>query len=247
LTSQAHLLGAAELERGNSIPLVVQQLRDLIVTGKLSPGTWMIEAELAERLGVSRTPIRGALQWLEREGFLVAVHSGSKSRTLVAPLTKEDSRELYGIIGHIEGIAARLTAQLPDESRGEVVRRLAILNGGLNELTRARQPAANRIFELDLEFHRTIVQASGGPRLMQLHRTTQLQAERYWRLYASAIMNKFGRSVREHRAIITAIKIGDSDGAEAGSQANWRNGADRLARVIEALGERGSWPFGESP
>ena len=201
----------------------------------------MIEAELAERLGVSRTPIRGALQWLEREGFLVAVPNGSKNRTLVAPLTQGDAHELYAIIGHIEGLAARLTAELPAESRTEVVRRLRALNGALDELAKARRPAANRIFELDLQFHQTIVQASQGPRLIKLHQATQLQAERYWRLYASAILDKLGQSVREHRAIINAVRTGDADGAEAGSQANWRNGADRLSRVIQAMGERGSW------
>ncbi len=231
----------SETERRNIVPVVVQQLRDLIVTGKLLPGTWMIEADLAERLGVSRTPIRGALQWLEREGFLVAVHSGSKNRILVAPLTKEDARELYAIIGHLEGLAARLTSQLAAKSRGEVVRRLGALNAGLDELAKARRPAANRIFELDLNFHRTLVEASGGQRLMELHRTTQLQAERYWRLYASAILDKLGQSVREHRLIISAIRTGNADAAEAGSQANWQNGADRLSRVIDALGERGSW------
>jgi len=213
----------------------------MIVTGKLSPGTWMIEAELAERIGVSRTPIRGALQWLEREGFLMSVNSGSKNRVQVAPMTKEDARELYSIIGHIEGLAARLTAQLPSEQRGKVIRELRKMNEGLDALARAHRPEPNRIFDLDSGFHRTIVDASGGPRLTGLHRTTQLQAERYWRLYASAIVDELGQSVREHDVIIDAIERGDPDRAEIGSQRNWANGVERLAGVIDTLGERGSW------
>ncbi len=230
-----------ETERGNSVPLVVDQLRGMIVSGKLSPGSWMIEADLAERIGVSRTPIRGALQWLEREGFLISVNNGSKNRVLVAPMTKEDARELYSIIGHVEGLAARLTAQLPSEVRQNVDRELERLNAGLDGLARARLPEPNRIFELDFSFHRAIVAASGGPRLISLHRTTQLQAERYWRLYASAIVDELDQSVLEHAFIIEAIHAGDADAAEAGSQRNWRNGVERLSRVIDTLGERGSW------
>ena len=160
---------------------------------------------------------------------------------IVAPLTKEDSRELYTIIGHIEGLAAGLTAQLHPSSRGKVVRKLKELNQGLADLASARRRDSNRIFELDLTFHRTIVEASAGPRLLELHRSTQPQAERYWRLYASAILDELGTSVQEHNEIIRAISDGEPDAAEKGIQLNWENGADRLSRVIDTIGERGSW------
>src|SRR5947199_4496957 len=108
-------------ERGNSLRLAFQQLRQMIVTGRLAPGTWIIEADLAARLGFSRTPIRGALHWLEREGYVNAAGSGSKSRMLVSPLTQGDARELYSIIAHLEGLGARLAAQLPPEERDALV------------------------------------------------------------------------------------------------------------------------------
>jgi DNA-binding GntR family transcriptional regulator len=54
--------------RGNSLQTVFHEIRELIERGKLSPGTWIIEAELAGRLGFSRTPVRGTLQLLQREG-----------------------------------------------------------------------------------------------------------------------------------------------------------------------------------
>src|SRR5262244_3949894 len=92
--------------RGNSLQTVFHEIRELIVRGKLSPGTWIIEADLAARLGFSRTPVRGALQLLQREGYVIAGGNGAKNRMIVAPLTQEDSQELYGIIGHIEGLGA---------------------------------------------------------------------------------------------------------------------------------------------
>jgi DNA-binding GntR family transcriptional regulator len=228
-------------DRGHSVRLTFDRLREMIITGKLSPGTWIIEAELADRLGFSRTPIRGALHWLQREGYVVAAGNGSKSRMLVAPLTKEDARELYSIIGHLEGLAARLTSQLPAANRKEAIEQLEKYNTGLRELVRTRQSDASRIFELDMNFHRTVVEASAGPRLLELHRSVQPQAERYWRLYAGAILDELDKSISEHQRIVAAISEGDADAAERGIQINWENGVTRLSKVIDALGERGSW------
>jgi DNA-binding GntR family transcriptional regulator len=228
-------------DRGQSLRLAFDELRELIVSCKLLPGTWLIEADLAERLGFSRTPIRGALHWLQRERYVIASSSGTKTRMIVAPLTKEDARELYSIIGHLEGLAARLTAQLPLADRNGVLRKLRECNTGLANLREKNRSQANQVFNLDLSLHRTIVEACAGPRLLELHKAVQPQAERYWRLYATAILDDLKKSVEEHRAIIHAISEGDADAAEAGIQANWSNGAQRLEKVIDMIGERGSW------
>jgi len=227
--------------RGSSLKLVFTEIRDMIVRGKLSPGTWIIEADLADRLGYSRTPVRGALHWLQREGYVVASGNTAKSRMIVAPLTKEDAQELYLIIAHLEGLGARLTAQLPLAARTKLIKRLKELNAGLAELATSRRRDPGRIFDLDMELHRTLVEASAGPRLLELHRATQPQAERYWRLYASAMVDDLHTSVHEHDEIIRAISKGDADAAERNIQLNWINGTERLSGVIDTLGERGSW------
>ena len=217
------------------------KLREMIVSGKLAPGTWIIDADLAARLGYSRTPVRGALLWLQRDGYVVSSRNGSKNRMLVSPLTKEDARELYTIIGHLEGLGARLTAHLPNAERAKIVGKLRQYNDGLSGLARTHHSDANRFFELDLNFHRTAVQAGAGARLLELHNTVQPQAERYWRLYAGAILDELNQSIAEHEKIIRAIASGNADAAGTGIQLNWENGVKRLARVIENLGERGSW------
>src|SRR3954466_3874733 len=230
-----------EPERGNSLRLAFQQLRQMIVTGRLAPGTWIIEADLAARLGFSRTPIRGALHWLQREGYVNASGKGSQSRMLVSPLTQDDARELYSIIAHLEGLGASLAAKLPPGERNALVEKLRGFNEGLVELARIRHSDSNRIFELDLNFHRAVMEAGAGPRLLEIHNTVQPQAERYWRLYAGAIVDELDQSIREHEEIMDAISNGDSDRAEISIQANWQHGVKRLSRVIENLGERGSW------
>ena len=78
----------AKAEHGTSLLTAFREIRELIVHGKLSPGSWILEAELAERLNMSRTPVRGAIHWLQREGYILEHRNAKKSRMIVAPLTK---------------------------------------------------------------------------------------------------------------------------------------------------------------
>jgi DNA-binding GntR family transcriptional regulator len=219
-----------------------RQVRDLIVHGKLAPGSRVIEADLADRLGVSRTPIRAALHRLQQEGYiLVDSGSGDKARLSVAPLTKDDARELYRIVGQLEGLAAGSSAQLEPQARAALVDKLRGFNEGLRQLAEAKRADPNQTFNLDISFHQAIVDAGAGPRLRAIHGAIKPQTERYWRLYASAIIDQLGLSVGEHVGIISSIERGDSDGAAQAILFNWQNGAERLSQVIETMGERGSW------
>jgi len=85
----------AKAENASSVTRAFQALRELIVRGNLPPGAWIVEAEIASQLGLSRTPIRSALQWLHREGYVVEHKGNRKARIVVAPLTREDARELH--------------------------------------------------------------------------------------------------------------------------------------------------------
>ncbi|HEY6292670.1 MAG TPA: GntR family transcriptional regulator [Terriglobia bacterium] len=226
----------------SSLRRCFNQIREMIVHGRLAPGSRIVEADLTERLGVSRTPVRAALHLLQKEGYVLATAAGSrKARLAIAPLTKEDARELYAIVGHLEGLAARSTARLESGQRVPVVTKLRDTNNELRELYEQGRGDPNRIFELDQSFHQILVEASAGPRLLELQRSIKPQTERYWRLYASAILDRLGLSVGEHLLIIQGIESGDGDAAERAVQMNWENGAERLSRVIDTLGERGSW------
>lgn len=226
---------------GNSLRKAFYEIRELIVHGKLSPGSWIVEADLARHLSMSRTPVRSALHWLQREGYVIEHKNTRKSRMVVAPLTKEDAGELYSIIGHVEGLAGRRTAALPKGERTKIAGQLKGYNNQLREILAARDSRAAGIFDLDRNFHRTIIDSGAGPRQLALHRSIEPQAERYWRLYASSIINDLHLSVGEHDEIIAGITAGDADRVERGLQANWENGCKRLARVIDIFGERGSW------
>jgi len=228
-------------EHGTSVGIAFQRIRELVVHGKLAPGTWIVEGDLCEHLNMSRTPVRGALYLLEREGFVIDHRNGSKARMIVAPLTKEDAGELYLIIGRIEGLAGRHAAALPPAQREELSARLKAVNGKLALIARERSYNGMNIFDLDHEFHRLLVSAGSGPRLKTLHQAIEPQAERYWRLYASSIIGELHHSVAEHEEIIAALAEGNPDRLERALAVNWVNGCKRLAKVIDIYGERGSW------
>lgn len=212
----------------------------MIVEGKLSPGTWIVEGELAKRLHLSRTPARAALQWLQQEGYIRVHRTANKSRMIVSPLTKEDANELYAIIGRLEGLAGRITAALPKPERMTIAQKLKTINQRLAEI-KNNPSEQGHIFDIDREFHRVVVESGSGPRLLNLHKMIEPQVERYWRLYASSIIGNLQYSIDEHNDIIAALVAGDASLMERSLQINWEKGRERLGKVIDIFGERGSW------
>jgi DNA-binding GntR family transcriptional regulator len=232
---------ARRATHGTSLKTAFEQIRDLIVHGRLAPGTWIIEADLTDRLGMSRTPIRGALHQLQHEGYVVEQRGRAKARMVVAPLTKEDARELYAIVARIEGLAARKLAELSKEKRMKTVRQIQQINQRLEKIAETRKVEAESVFDLDTEFHQLIVEAGAGPRLKKLHNGIKPQTERYWRLHAAYILDDLHHSAAEHREIISAISEGNPARADKALVTNWMNGSERVANLIDRYGERGNW------
>lgn len=220
---------------------VYERLRQLIVTGRLAPGSRLLETDIAERLGVSRTPVRSALQRLQQEGYIVDSPTLRQSRPTVAPLTVDDIVELYDIIAQLESLAAANAAQLATRTRQELAREMTRVNNALRKTASGRQPDRERLAELDEAFHDLYVRYGAGPRLKRLHAAVKPQAERYLRIYVSHLAGMFDRSTAEHRAIIDAIAAGDADAAREAVTLNWRNATGRLSKVIAQAGEFGRW------
>ena len=219
---------------------VYERLRALIIDGRLAPGARIVETDVASRLGVSRTPVRGALQRLQHEGYVVDSPTLQQTRPTVAPLTSEDARELFLLVGALEGLAAYRTALGAAEQRSAVAAALTETNDAFAAAAAAARPDHSRIFDLDERFHRGYMKAA-GPRVRALHDTVKPQAERYERLYVSMLTAELPTSVSEHRAIVRAIRSGNAPAAQAAVETNWRNAAERLASVVLVAGERGSW------
>ena len=111
---------------------VAERLRELIVSGQLPQGTPLVQRDLAQRLGVSQTPVRIGLSELEREGL---VEVGETGRALVSRLTREDLEVIYAARLGLEGLAARVgAAALSDED----VKRMRVLMRELDRLAKAQ-------------------------------------------------------------------------------------------------------------
>ncbi len=224
----------------DNVTRAYETLRQVIVQGQLPPGARVSERVLADRLELSRTPVRSALHRLEQEGFVTSSGSGRERRLSVAPLTVEDGREVMYIVGHLEGLAARTAAALPLVRRREIARDLREANARLN----AEAPGtgdSERYFELDNAFHSRYIEGVVGPRLLSLHRAIKPQSERYTRLYVAILLDQVATSVKEHEKIASTIVKGDADAAQRAVETNWSNAAERLAKIIAKQGERGSW------
>lgn len=232
---------AAPIARGDGASTVYQRLRERIVRGRLAPGTRLIEREVAIHLGVSRTPVRAALERLRQEGYIVGTGSSMLTRATVAPLTNDDAREIYQIVALIEGLAAREAATKPRALRLAMTRDMRDANTQFRSAAQVRLPDADWLHDLDDAFHHRYVEVGAGPRLLSLHHAVKPQAERYGRIYTSTLSSEVATSAAEHDAIIKALELGDADGAERAVQTNWGNAALRLAKVINAVGERGTW------
>lgn len=233
--------------RVDHVSRAYQELRRIIVWGQLPPGARISERLIADRFGLSRTPVRSALHRLEQEGFVASIGRDRERRLIVAPLTMDDSQEVYTIVGHLEGLAARTAASLAPARRKEIVARLRALNAELADQAR-RGGDAEHFYSLDIEFHRSYVEGVVGPRLLTLHRAIKPQTDRYSRLYVSVLLGQVATSVREHEEIAKGIARGDADAAQHAAEMNWYNASERLARVIARHGERGNWEaWGRDP
>ncbi|SHJ19414.1 GntR family transcriptional regulator [Wenxinia saemankumensis] len=175
---------------------------DAIDAGIFRPGDRLVESELAERFGVSRTPIREALQRLETQRLLTR----DGRSLIVASLDHTALAELYVVRGELEGLAARLAARhaTPEEVRvlGEMVEADREIAGDPRALARANR-----------RFHHQIHLASHNRFLVQqldlVHRSMALLAST-----SLAVTGRSGRALEEHAAIVAAIAAGDGDAAD---------------------------------
>ncbi len=225
---------------GERISRAYEQLFAMIVYGRLPPGARIAEGPLAEMLGVSRTPVREALQRLRQEGLLIEVGGGSglRGRLAVAPLQRERMEELYALAGAIEALAVRGLSKIEAAEREELARRLEKIERAFHAEARRRAPEYDRLFELHQAFHRALVDAAAGPETRAALRTIKSQMDRYEWFYAPMAGPDFTPTRREHAAIVDAVRRGNAKELEHAVRSNWSNAAQRLGPLIERFDGR---------
>ncbi|HSR98308.1 MAG TPA: FCD domain-containing protein, partial [Kofleriaceae bacterium] len=201
---------------------IVDRLAGLIASGGLDRER-LKEVELARQLGVSRTPLREALLILESEGLVVSeAHKGFR----VAALSEARVRELYPILGGLEGLAVRESGELLRARVGE----LRAVNAALRaSRTKVRRHA------LDQRFHELLRDSCRNRTLVELVRRLWLQAQRFDGATDRGMADPVG-SLRDHVAITDAIGRGDYAGAAQRIEHHWRRGIEVVVRWLRSRG-----------
>lgn len=181
---------------------VLAELRRAILTGEMPPGSPVRQDALAERLGVSRVPLREALRTLEGEGQVIyRPHRGYQ----VADLSLDDLLEVYRIRELLETEATlRAVPLLTAEDFERLEQSEQDIHRAAAEDDIVGMAAANR------RFHFTVLDASGMPRLTRLVRVLWDATDAYRSLYYSSPVNR-ERVHSEHKAIIAAARAGDAE------------------------------------
>ena len=220
---------------------IYDEIRALIVRGRLLPGTRVTEADVAKELRVSRTPAREALRRLQQERLLVpaGASDGAKVRLVVPPMTAGEARELYAAAGALEGVVARNVTDHGADERLALAAQLAKAQAAFRREATKRKPDWDRLFELHHAFHERLRTGLAGPRLRLLLDGLRPHLDRYEYFYGPLHRSGFEATYQEHDAIIAAVESGPADAAERAVRANWFNGADRLTKIVERVGEAG--------
>ena len=193
---------------------VYRALRDALVAGELAPGARLRDQELAARLGVSRTPVREALQRLEDEGL---VETEPRALTRVAPLDAVAAREAFPVVAALHALAARSgVARLNPAD----IAAMRAANDALASAIGGRDPASvRRAIGADDAFHAVLLDAASNS---EITRTLDRLTPKVRRLEYAQFGSLAGRaSVQQHAAIIAACERGEVASAAALVEENW--------------------------
>lgn len=197
---------------------VLDTLRTRIVTGELQPGSRLNQAQLADALGVSRIPVRDALQALEGEGLVTL---NGRAGAMVTPMSVADLQELYELRGAIEPLAARLATS--NLGRAHLLR--------MEQLQAAMEATDDEVDWLaaNTSFHATLYQRSNRPRMVRLVENLRRQTDRYLHLNLTVISEHVHA---EHRRIIDATRRGDATAVEALTRAHLETAHELVLRYL---------------
>ncbi|RNC68011.1 MAG: GntR family transcriptional regulator [Desulfuromonadales bacterium] len=184
---------------------ILETIRDAIMTGALKPGEKVAEPDLAERFGISRTPIREAFRQLESEGYLTVI---PRKGAVVSAFSAKDVEEFYAIKSILEGYAARRACE---KLSGKEIERLNAINDRLRHL--ADEGDVKHFFRVHNDFHELFLRAADNDKLYDLvsNLVRKFQRLRYASL---SLPGRMRISVEEHDKIIEAFRNRNGDQAE---------------------------------
>lgn len=203
--------------------VVFKTLRQAILKGELAPGERLLEVQLADKLGVSRTPVREAIHKLSQEGLVVLI---PRKGAEVASISEKSLRDVLEVRLALETLAVRLACERITEEN------LAILQQEFDAFRKAvERDALLDITQRDEAFHDAIYNSTCNTRLVTMINNLREQMYRYRMEYIKE-RDKRETLVREHLEIMNAIKAGDSEAAQDAIRRHIDNQVLTVAQII---------------
>jgi DNA-binding GntR family transcriptional regulator len=224
---------APKLKRPAVKDEVYAALLEWIVDGTLGPGERVRDKELAEALGVSRTPVREALQRLEDAGL---VETSASRWTRVASLDVAQAEQVYPVVWSLEALAVELAGRdLSDEDLREMEEANARLSRALETGDALGASRADR------DFHEVLVRRGQNRELAKMVEDLKIKIRRLEIAYFGGCALA-ERSVAEHRLIMEALKSGDSERTAEGVRENWEASLRRFCRQADGTASSSEEP-----
>lgn len=185
--------------------VVFENLRAAILEGKLKSGQRLMEVQLAEQLGVSRTPVREAIRKLELEGLVVML---PRKGAYVANISVKDLMDVLEIRASLEGLGASLAAERRSD---EDIKKLELIAAEFAEAVKSKN--IEMLLKKDVEFHECIFEAANNKKLEKMINSLWEQVQRFRITYVSD-PNASMSLIDEHKLILDAIKGGNTSDAK---------------------------------
>lgn len=214
------------LQMNDFLPLrdvVFNTLRQAILTGELKPGERLMEIHLANKLGVSRTPIREAIRKLELEGLVTMI---PRRGAEVAQITEKSMNDVLEVRRAMDALCTELACERITTEEVEA------LEAACDQFIKvAATKDIRKCAQADVHFHDIIVKATGNKRLVQLINNLSEQMYRYRFEYLKDV-SRYDTLIEEHKQICEAIKNRDKEAAKAAAELHIDNQAKAIINQI---------------
>lgn len=218
--------GSKPINRSSMREEVYNTLLAWIMEGILRPGEKVLDKDLAERLGVSRTPVREALRRLEDKGL---IESAANKWTRIARVSIEEPRKFYPIIWTLEELALAEAIDLLDE---DDFKKMESQNNTLAKAIQKGDPL--EASWADVEFHKVYIEKSGNLHLINILQDLKIKFRRVEVTYFGG-STCAGESLDEHTALLSFLQNRDLSGAQTVVRTNWTNSLERLHDIERQL------------
>ncbi|PKM46305.1 MAG: GntR family transcriptional regulator [Firmicutes bacterium HGW-Firmicutes-8] len=204
--------------------IVFETLREAIINATLRPGERLMEIQMAEEMGVSRTPVREAIRKLELEGFVVMV---PRKGAYVAGISMKDIADVFEIRAAMEALAAGLAAERITEEELEDLERILVTIGEC-----VKNNDLEKLIEVDTEFHDILFKASRNERLVQIVSNLREQIQRF-RTASLSTPGRMKYALEEHKKIVEAVSERNVELAQSLAREHIENAENSMLEVLD--------------